>query len=144
MAPYCAPTALAALLDCTNLEAATLLLKAGVASDKVGAVKSRAWHGWLREALDGVEVSTKHPDAKERVDAALKRWEASSAWRRSNPRTDVAYYTLKQFLRAYPSGTYVVSINGHTLLVSDGKVQADTYWRSKMRARVYRATGFTS
>jgi hypothetical protein len=142
---YCAPTALASLMDCSRVEAAELLLAAPrVASDKRGCVKSSEWQRWLVTDLDAVKLTVERPDAVERWTAALDAFaEREDAYyngrTRRPPRLsykNAAQYTVAQFLRLHPRGVIVLGVESHTLLARDGRVVADTQASKSKRARV--------
>jgi len=117
MARFCAPTVLAALMGVPRLEAAELLLSIpGMPFRKTGGVLTSAWHRFLVEDLGGTDVS--HHDIE---DASTGR----SYWP-----------TVAMFCRAFPQGTFVIHVNGHTLLLQDGGVLADTMPTNSKRARV--------
>lgn len=150
-ARFCAPVALAALTGAAPLEAAQMLLAAPeVLHPHFGGVRADTWHQWLRRELDGIAVDVAHPDGHQRWREAQARedgrWDAGYEY--SRPRIRGASwaaahrYTTAQFLTTHPQGAYVLSVNGHTFLVRDGRVAADSLSQSMMRARVRTATFF--
>lgn len=149
-ARYCAPTVLAALMDCPPREAAELLLDAKVTHPVTpGAVDSSAWHQWLRSEFGGVALSGTRPDGVERWNAAWYRFDERLdeyyEGRRYDPPREPSWvaahrYTVAQFLRLHPQGTIVISIGAHTLLARDGEVVADAMSTKSSRGRVKRAT----
>ena len=121
-AEYCAPTTLAALLDCTALEAAEYLTAAGCNS---GNGSTANWDATL-EDLGGKLVDI-YP------------------YYRGDPmsRPTVAQWLRGESRNAPPDdGTYVVWTSSHTLLVRDGEVVADTMASKSQRARVMRTYRF--
>lgn len=141
-AAYCAPTALAGLMECSREEAAELIMHANIRGRSVCSVSSNLWHGWLRRELGGVMLPTKRPDAEDRWQAACRRSRFTRSGRVSW--AAVARYTVAQFLREHPTKTMILSANGHTVLARGGKIVADSLPKSQMRARVVRATCFPS
>lgn len=114
---FCAPTVLAALMGVPRAEAAALLLATpGMPHRSTGSVGTFAWRQFLINDLGGARV---HRD--DIYDAATGQ--------RGDP-------TVAMFCRAFPRGTYVLSTSGHTLLVEDGEVLADSVPTKSKRARV--------
>ena len=123
-AEYCAPTTLAALLDCTALEAAQYLTDAGA---NLGNGATANWDEILTEL--GGQLADSYP------------------YYHGNP---TSRPTVAQWLRgekrlsgAAPGRhTYVVWTTAHTLLVRDGEVVADSMASKSQRARVLQAYQF--
>lgn len=145
---YCAPTALAGLMDCPAREAAELLASVpGMLHRSKGAVHGYAWQRYLVQDLGLVEVSTRHSD--EEAEALAQKARERQGWedgeyeryvprqgrywdtevRQSAPWAGQAIYrypTLAQWLKDHPNATGIVDVASHTLYVEKGKVKADT------------------
>jgi len=119
-ARFCAPTVVAALFGVPRREAAELLLSVPrMPYHRKGSVSTVRWYRWLKDDIGGESVPR------------YRLWEAHPS--------DDRYPTVAQFGRAFPEGTYVLSVREHTLLMKDGEVIADTMVTSSKRARVIEA-----
>ena len=158
---YCAPTALAGLMDCTTIEAAeTLLAVPGMAHPTKGSVKTARWQRWLRDELGLVEVATERSSEEMRqvIQQRMEEggWTPEPGWSRLWFRTrpvygyeeryapnrhdsSVRFPTVAQWLKENPRATGIICVSGHTLYVEDGQVAADTLRTKSMRARIIRA-----
>lgn len=149
-ASYCAPTVLAKLEGIDKVEAAQIILDAGVTARNRGAVRSAGWHAFIRDRYGGRTLATsemRKPDADEVMAEHRQRYyermdEYYEGERHDPPRLmySIRYMTVAQFLRANPQGTYVISTGRHTLLASYGEVVADSMSTKSKRGRLKRVT----
>jgi hypothetical protein len=156
---FCAPTALAALMECEVAEAAELLLSIpGMPCPSPGGVMTWEWEKFLVNDLGLVSTPTERDkdearrlamEARERNGWAPGEFERVEyredryGWNRdriiSAPHAGQRIYrypTLAQWLKANPTATGIVNVQGHTLFVKDGQVAADTKTTKSMRARI--------
>ena len=156
---FCAPTALAALLGVPRIETAELLLEAGIAHrSAVGCVCTVSWNRYMIHELGLVRAVTARPMAERKALVAERR--AKGGWKdgethRSTYRTDrwgwerevikegpsvydrtVRYPTVAQWLKANPTASGILNVEGHTLAIRDGQVIGDTLRTKSMRRRV--------
>lgn len=137
-ARFCAPTALAALLGCTKAEAAKeLLSQPRMAHRDTGSVRTTEWLAYCVR-LGGTEVSAERDIETQRA-LSYERY-GDARWGLYEP--TITHPTVAQWLRANPGITAVLSVRGHTLLVRDGEVAADSMRTKSKRARVLRAVIF--
>ena len=156
---YCAPTALADLMEVSPLEAARALwdVPRMLCPRGKGAVRTLEWDRYL-ESLGLVKTDTARPleEAAALARAAAKKagW-AEGEYVRYSTRVGrhgwdhevttyapaanqrrYRYPTVAQWLRANPTATGILNVRGHTLAVRDGQVSADTLRTKSMRRRV--------
>jgi hypothetical protein len=152
---FCGPTALADLMEVTPLEAADLLLSVeGMCHPQAtGSVRNVEWNLFLQEDLGLKQVDTSLPLPLREAIVAERRakggWEPGehtrwvergwSARRQQAPNIydrNIRYPTVAQWLRANPTATGILNVQGHTLAVRDGQVTGDTLHTKSMRRRV--------
>jgi len=145
-------------MGCTKLEAAeTLMAVPDMCHKSRGSVRTLTWNRFLLD-LGLVRVSTERSD-EERKAIVQERREAGGWGEREHTRyverqgrgywteevrqtaphewqRTVRFPTVSQWLAANPNVTAVVNVRGHTLLVQDGEVTADTLHTKSMRRRV--------
>ena len=75
-------------------------------------------------------------------DPVYRKYLETKGWiKNKQPRKDDnTWYTVREFLRMHPRGTYVISVSGHLLCAVDGKV-LDTWDSSQHRMGVYYTKG---
>lgn len=148
---YCAPTALAQLLDIPRLEAARMLLPC--AGSRKGSVATLKWQALLRD-LGGARMNTEKPQAEidRKIAERQARFEEKvreyhEGKRLNYPRRPAynkhQYRTVAEFLRRHPEGWIVFGIYGHTLVACNGRVVGDTMRSRSMKGRVRYAYHFT-
>lgn len=140
-AKFCAPTVLAALMDCTNMEAAQYLHDIGGNTGNGGTDKD-VWDNLL-QALGGEMHQPVDPKGTARYEEAWDRYLKYATRRRPSPR--IKSYTVAQFLARYSGaqkGTWVLWTTSHTLLAHNGQVIVDSVRTKSQRARVYKAYRF--
>ena len=153
-ARFCAPTALAKLLDISKQEAARKLLDVpNLPSTRVGWVTNSGWDAFLVR-LGGRLIKTRRSkeEVAARWKARVERWrEKVREWeqgqRRNYPNHPQSrahnFPTVAEWLREHPKGWFILHVAGHTLAAHDGRVVADTRRTKSRRARVESAIYFS-
>lgn len=142
---YCAPTALAGLTGISRMEAAaTLMAIPGMTHKTVGSVNGYKWDLFLT-GLGGKLVRTYHKNTDEELatyDRAMDAWHLGDRQTRPQIKSNGDYTTVARWIKQNPDVTAILMVRGHTLLVRDGKVAADSMRSNSMRAQVTKAMVF--